>query len=275
MQIRRTKYDLAIDPCDGSQSSRLFTAMAHSTYVIGMHRNESTTNDSHRCPNLRQAPRHMAMWPVFLLRSFISSGHSGFDFGYPSLDIRLSTHERRTGRQILNASISAQELPRLIGIFADARGAKRFDEAWWMRFIDALQVQTPGFAIFEIAPPDGRSRLSSRFPVFFSPNVREVAAVISEMACFISADCGAMHLGSASGTPTIGLFSVTDASKYAPYGNGSQAIDTHGKSPEEVARPVGAIIQGLRTSRVSSTSDEPFGDSPARNSGQSKFQISK
>ncbi len=229
LQLRRANYDLAIDPCEGSQSSRWLIGITNAPHVIGDH-----GEDDYRAVSGHPAPRHMAKWPVYLLRRAIAACSAD---EYPALDIKLAPGEHQRGQQILSALTSTgSSLPRVIGVFADARGAKRYAEDWWIRFIEALRARAPGFTVVEIAPPDGRSRLSSHFPSFFSPDIREVAAVISRMACFISADCGVMHLACASGTPTFGLFSVTDIAQYTPYGHGSCAIDTNGKSPEEVAR---------------------------------------
>ena len=232
LQIRRAKYDLAIDPCEGSQSSRWFTAIANATHVIG-----GTGDDQVRTTDSKTAtPTHMAQLPVYLVRRALVPRGASPDDEYPALDIKLSPTENQRGQQILSVLTSAgTSLPPTIGVFADATGAKRYAEAWWMRFIETLLGQARGFRLVEIAPPDGQSRLSSRFPSFFSPDTREVAAVISSMSCFISADCGVMHLARASGIPTIGLFSVTDLAKYSPYGDGSCAIDTNGKSPEQEA----------------------------------------
>lgn len=243
-QLRQAKYDIVIDPCEGSQSSRWLTAIARATHVIDTPGNEPTAGN-------HSTPRHMAQRPVYLLRQAIALNGAWPDEDYPPLDLQLSAAEHQRGEQILHVLTSAgASLPRVIGVFADARGAKRYAEAWWMRFIEGLRARVPGFTVVEIAPPDGRSRLSSRFPHFFSPDIREVAAVISRMACFISADCGVMHLGCASATPTIGLFSVTDATRYAPYGSGSRAIDTNGKSPDDVAQLAATIIQTMDASGV-------------------------
>lgn len=274
-QIRRAKYDLAIDPCEGSQSSRWLMAIAHASHVIGTPGNAPGA-DSPQDAGGYPAPRHMAQWPVHLLRRAIAPGGAGPNDDYPPLDLQLSPAEHQRGGQILHVLTSAgTSPPRVIGIFADARGAKRYAEAWWMRFIEALHAQAPRFTIVEIAPPDGRSRLSSRFPDFFSPDIREVAAVISRMACFISADCGVMHLGSASGTPTLGLFSVTDATRYAPYGHGSRAIDTNGRSPEDIARIAATLIEAIHVRDIPpaprpATNPPPVaGDVSIANDGQS------
>jgi ADP-heptose:LPS heptosyltransferase len=47
-----------------------------------------------------------------------------------------------------------------------------------------------------------------------------------------------MHLAAASGVTTIGLFSASDPSRYAPYGNNNRAIVTIGRAPQDVAHEV-------------------------------------
>lgn len=244
MQIRRAKYDLAVDPCETSQSSRLLLAASKATCMLGIPRRSHA--DSSAAVAERRAPAHMAQWPVFLLRRALSGGSSTLDDDYPTLTLQLSQEEIRRARQVLDASLHAKGESAdktVIGVFAEATGAKRYDESWWERFIAEMHAQHPAWAFVEIAPPDGQSRLSSRLPVFSSPSPREVAAVIANMTGFVSADCGVMHLASASGTPTIGLFSVTDMAMYQPYGPHNHAIDTRGKQPEDIAKLASALVE--------------------------------
>ncbi|TAN08621.1 MAG: lipopolysaccharide heptosyltransferase family protein [Rhodanobacteraceae bacterium] len=236
MQIRHAHYDLVIDPCEGSQSARWFAVLAHATYMIGGH---GGTPDL----DAGAAPRHMAQWPAYLLRRALAAPQAD----YPALDLRLAADECERGRRILRTLIPVGAPQAcVLGVFADATGAKCYDPAWWLRCLGALQAQVPGVCIVEIAPPDGRSRLSARFPVFSAANPRKVATVISQMTGFISADCGVMHLACASGVATFGLFKVTDAAQYAPYGHGSRAIDTRGLNPEQVAQQVAAALHVLQ-----------------------------
>lgn len=242
LRIRRARYDLAVDPCEASQSSRFLLAWSKAKYVIGIPRGESIIDSS---GTTAIPPRHMAKWPVFLLRRALQDS-SETDLNFPILTIGLTSDERRWGRQVLHTLTYVEDQPPVrltIGLFADATGSKRYKKDWWLRFIGQMRTKHPDCAIVEIAPPDGFSRLASRFPSFSSSCPREVAAVISNMTCFISADCGVMHLACASETPTIGLFSVTDVSKYEPYGPHRQAIATNGKSPEELARLISAIVE--------------------------------
>ena len=244
VRIRRARYDLAIDPCEASQSSRLLVAVAKPKYAIGTPRSRSMAGTAPI--RTARAPAHMAQWPVYLLRGTVTSRPAEREF--PVLDIRLSEEERQHAWQVLLPLIHAggsRHARAVVGVFAQATGAKRYNENWWRRFIGEIRAHHADFAIVEIAPPDGRPRLATGCPSFASPSPREVAAVISNMTCFVSADCGVMHLASASGTPTIGLFSVTDVSKYAPYGHGSRALDTNGKSPEQIAQAAVALTETL------------------------------
>lgn len=248
LKIRRTRYDLAVDPCEASQSGRLLLAVAGANYVIGVPRGRGVAG-LEASTSTAQAPPHMAQWPVYLLRRALVNRSPEWADDFPALDIHLSNDERQRARTTLERMIQPEGNPPtgfVIGVFAEATGAKGYGRAWWQSFLRAVRVQHPGAAIVEIAPADGQPRFPNEFPFFASPSPREVAAVISNMTCFVSADCGVMHLASAAGTPTIGLFSVTDAAKYAPYGHGSRALDTNGKSPEEVAREACVSIGALR-----------------------------
>lgn len=267
MQIRRAKYDLAVDPCETSQSGRFLLAASKAAYMLGIPRRSNA--DSLGTMAERPAPAHMAQWPVFLLRRALSDDPSALDRDYPSLTLQLSQDERQRASQMLDALLhDKDESPTkiVIGVFADATGAKRYDESWWGCFIKGIRKRHPACTVVEIAPPDGRSRLSFRFPVFSSPSPREVAAVIANMTCFVSADCGVMHLASASGTPTIGLFSVTDMPKYAPYGPHNHAIHTHGKQPEEIARLVSEVLVAVISNGAGAPS-QPAATRPADAAG--------
>ena len=72
-----------------------------------------------------------------------------------------------------------------------------------------------------------------------------MSGVIANLSLHVSADCGVMHLASASGTPTIGIFTVTDASEWGPYGDSNHVIDAHELTPEQVAARVLDILESI------------------------------
>ena len=67
--------------------------------------------------------------------------------------------------------------------------------------------------------------------------------MIANTEVFIGADSGIMHLASAAHTPTVGLFSVTDQSLYAPYNDNSVAINTNLIDTDECIQVIHNILQ--------------------------------
>ncbi|HEX7326401.1 MAG TPA: glycosyltransferase family 9 protein, partial [Rhodanobacteraceae bacterium] len=218
-EIRHAHYDWTIDPCLGSESGRFLALSAGAWGVLGFPRRSLVSAWDELDP-LHGLPPHAAQMPVYLLRRALGCDYEHLRAPYPPLALRLSAVERAAGRQALSDRLRRAAKPpaarTIVGVFADATGAKRFPQAWWRRFIAALNLQRPDDAFVEVLPPDGRSPLAMDLPNFCSPSPRSVAAVVSGMTCFVSADCGVMHLACASGTPTIGLFSASDVAKYGP-----------------------------------------------------------
>ncbi len=246
--IRHAHYDIVIDPCASSQSGHLLAAMAGAGCVLDGRRQRTKACPASGGP-IAAAPTHMAQWPVYWLRRSLARSPDNADPEFPLLDVRLAPGERAAARATLAKLLSAdsEELDRpILGVFANATGAKRYSADWWRRFLDELGKQRADTPVVEIAPPNGRRRLGGAGTSFASPNLREVAALIANMTWFVSADCGVMHLASAVAVPTCGLFSVTDARTYAPYGHGSQALDTRGQTPEVVAQRVRRWMEMVR-----------------------------
>lgn len=238
--MRRRRYDLVIDPDPQSQSGRLMALLANSRWSLGFvgpHKSGTLTHmvDSAGCP------QHMAKAPVYLLRRALGTTIPWEP--WPRLSMRLDKAELRNARESLTRLVGKDRMANpCVGVFANATGAKRFEQDWWNRFLDAAERIAPACAFIEVLPAEGVSLLGARYPCFYSSNVRKMAAVIAHLSLFIGADSGVMHLASAAGTPTIGLFRVTDPGRWEPYGGGSRAIVATHREPEEIA---GQAIQTL------------------------------
>jgi hypothetical protein len=100
--------------------------------------------------------------------------------------------------------------------------------------------------VIEFLADDDQSRLGDVYPTLYLSNPRKLAAVIAQVDCFVSADCGVMHLAVASGAATVGLFSVTDRGTNEPYGTNNHGVHTLAKEPEGVARIVVRKIRSYR-----------------------------
>ncbi|KRE97649.1 hypothetical protein ASG87_15470 [Frateuria sp. Soil773] len=234
-QLRACPYDLAIDACLGSQSGRLLLAWVRASHKVGFPAAGWGAADAQPAPG---RPDHLAQRSVFVLRRAYAGGCRP---SYPPLDMRLGEAEKAQGRRVLDA-IAGEPSSRagrvVLGVFPHATGAKRYDGAWWQAFLATLQSARPDILVVDVLAEHGVSQLGDGFASIYTRDVRKLAAVIAAMDGFVSADCGVMHVAAATGTPTYGLFSVTDPAKYAPYGHGSTAIDTRELSAPEAARAV-------------------------------------
>lgn len=240
-RMRKIRYDLAIDADPLSQTGRLLTLLSNSNYTLGFSSPKKHGEITHAVP-LPDKLESKGRRPVYLLRSAMGRDTHA---DYPVPDIRLAQDERAQGRETLMRSLAASGISStgrgIIGIFANATGPKLLGEAWWMRFIRVLEAQYPEHRIVEILPASGESMLSSRYPAYYSSDLRKIASVLSSLNVYISADCGIMHLACASDVPTMGIFTTTSANEWGPYGAGRHVIAGYGKEPEEVAQMIAAM----------------------------------
>jgi ADP-heptose:LPS heptosyltransferase len=234
-RIRQSRYDLVIDPHPRSRTGRTLLRLSRGTYKLGFSgHNDSVLTHAVCVP---QSARHTGHRPVFLLRSAL-----GRDIGAaPTLDIVLSSDERNEGRETLQRLLSSSGIGicnGVIGVFANATGSKQLAQAWWQSLLNALAARHSAHAIVEIVPAFGRSMLGSRYPTFFSSDVRRLAGVLSQLSLFVSGDCGIMHLACASGVPVAGIFSTTDPREWGPYGPCDCVTDVRGLTAEQVAEQI-------------------------------------
>src|SRR6185437_991146 len=241
--MRRNHYDLVIDPDPESQIGRLLALLADAGHSLGFSGPMKSGELTHEVA-IPAEPRHKGTMPVYLLRTAI--GDVPAQRVYPRLDIRLSAAERRQGRHILDRlkqqASDATEVKGTIGIYAFATGGKDLGSAWWNRFLRVFEPAAAGYSIIEILPAFGCSPLGSRHAGFFSSDIRKLASVLGNLSLYISADCGVMHLASAAGAPTVGIFTITPLSEWGPYGHANRAIDARRLAPEEDAVNILAIL---------------------------------
>jgi ADP-heptose:LPS heptosyltransferase len=234
--LRSQTYDLAIDPCVSSQSDRIGVLAAKATRKLGYVAagKSGMLNYGVAAPPML---RHAGQVPVNLLRTATGQAAAA---PYPPLDVCLTESERAFGAQLV-AELVASNVeckPVVIGLFTSATGTKRLSAEWWWAFAEHLASRASDARIVEIVPVSGASLLGENVPSFYSSDLRRLACVLSGLSLFISADCGVMHLACASGTPTVGLFSVTDANVWGPYGSRDAVIDIGARTAEQVADAV-------------------------------------
>lgn len=246
LRVRKTQYDLIIDPTVGSGFARALVKFTKGRFKLGFSDTPEKSGLTHNVPPAA-AVDHMAQRPINLLHWDPSHANS-VAIDYPTLDMRLTEVELAKGRDVIRqilAVLPQATMPLVVGVFANATGAKRYPLTWWKEFMATFTSMSPSSSIVEIVPMHGRSMLESEWPGYFTTDIRRMSAVMSGVDLMISADCGVMHLAVASRVPTVGLFSITDAAVYEPYGLGSCALVTKGMTAQETAHKVVETFAGL------------------------------
>jgi heptosyltransferase III len=228
--LKSKKYDLVINVVKNSSSGRLSTLAASSKIkFFGDDFNEAV------CP-------HIARCPVFNLRKFLAIlGYTTPEVDAPLLDIKLSEDEKAEGKKSLDAVVPSTE-KQTICLFTNATGDKKLSVEWWETFFAKLQENFPGYNIVEALPIENTSQIDFKAPSYYTKDIRELGAFISNCRLFIGADSGVMHLASAAQTTTIGLFRAANAEMYTPYGNSSTHINVCDNSVDEVIAAVKNIV---------------------------------
>lgn len=232
--LQKSSYDLAVNVVHNSSSGRIATQLARSRYKLFCEEDTAI---------LEQHPDavHMAKYAVYYLRKYLPLSGGG-ERSVPRVDMKLSVDELSTGRTKLHEIVPSTR--KSISIFTFATGEKMYDKPWWEKLYGMLLAAFPEHNIVEVLPVENVSQLDFKAPSYYSKDVREICAFIASTEVFIGADSGMMHLASASLTPTLGLFAVTQSDVYAPYGGGSRAVDTQCTSPEELVDMVRGVING-------------------------------
>lgn len=209
-KLKKKSYDLVINVIPTSSSGRLSTKIARSKYKIFGELNHEFEDS-----------QHLAKHPVYAFREF----RNDFDSKKtPILDIKLNKEELIIGKNILDNLVGNNK--PTICIFTYATGDKCYSKEWWEEMYRSLKVAFQEFNIIEVLPKENVSQISFQAKSFYSRDIREIAALISNTSLFLGADSGMMHLASAANTPTLGLFCITNPEKYAPYNSQSTFINT-------------------------------------------------
>jgi heptosyltransferase III len=236
LSIRNQNYDLVINAAKNSSSGRLSTKLARSKIKFyGL--------DEDVIKQKYTDYKHLAKAPVYFFREYMSVlgiALSGKEI--PSLDIRLSPEELAEGKKILLGY--AGKDAKTISLFTFATGAKCYSKEWWAEFLEKLKLKYPDFNLVEILPVENVSQIDFTEPSYYSKDVREICSVMANTDVFVGADSGMMHLASASGVPTLGLFSVTNLNSYDPYGNKSKGIQTNELSKDDIIDEIDRVLFG-------------------------------
>ncbi|HLW14584.1 MAG TPA: glycosyltransferase family 9 protein [Flavobacteriaceae bacterium] len=234
-KLKKNSYDLAINVAPSSSSGRLSTKISSAKHKVYGELCDAIQKeyDDHV---------HIAKHPVYALRDYIDySGMNVSERPIHCLNLKLDEKEMENGRKILKDLMENDK--KTICIFTYATGEKCYTESWWEEMYTSLLTTFPDYNIIEVLPKENISQISFRATSFYSRDLREIGALISQTEVFIGADSGMMHLASSVDTPTLGLFSITDHKVYAPYNNQSIAKNTNSCSVEDCIEDIKEILK--------------------------------
>ena len=227
-----TKFDLCVN-CDSSSSSgRIATMLPYSKYKLNHVFNYDVWDFN------KELLQHIAIKPIIDFRIYFNLNLAA---EIPKLTIQLTPNEMETGELIVTNLKQNKDL-KTICLFTNATNNKCYDENWWASFITALDPLKNEYEIIELLPIENISKVNFKYPTIYSTNIREMASIIENVDCFISGDCGVMHLASTTNTTTVGLFKFKNISKYKPYGNDNFAINTSEMSLADIGKKINNLL---------------------------------
>lgn len=236
--IKKSRYDIVINVVNSSSSGRLSTKFASAKI-------KHFGDVSEEIKTAYADQEHMAKYPVYNFREFLGKlgiQENNPEKPVPPLNLRLDTKELETGKNKLEEITKNDK--KTIAVFTYATGAKCYSPEWWNPFYERLKAEfEPEYNIIEILPAENVSQIGFKATSYYSRDIREIGGVMANCAVFIGADSGMMHLASASGVPTAGLFWCTKTESYEPYNEGSTAIDTSKNDIDSMLNIINGILK--------------------------------
>ncbi len=230
LSLKKKKYNLAINVEKHSSSGRISIQMANAEYKFFGDDSGDTKEDA----------AHIAKYPIYNFRKYAEDLNVEIqNHEIPTINLLLSDAEKLKGKFKLQQIVNSSK--PIICLFTYATGEKCFSPDWWSTFYDLLLKKYPQYDFMEILPIENVSQINFAAPSFYSADIREMTAVMSNCIAFIGADSGIMHLASAAQVPVIGLFKSRSA-KYGPYGNDSESIDVTDSTMDECLSTVDKIL---------------------------------
>lgn len=229
--IRQTKYDLALNITAGSLSSEIVTALLNATYKAS-YENEKTIIPLTHTVKETFIFHHAGSRPLELLKLF----QQNLPKKDIQLDIKLSQTEQKQAHKEFQALLQNIETKSyIITLFRNARFDKKIADHWWNQWHQELLKIDNNIVLIDILSPDIIKKLNENTLEYSNKNLRLLGAFFKESDLYISADTGPLHISSASGAKTLGLFNKTDIKKFGVFGKNNLSLDITQLSPKEVA----------------------------------------
>jgi len=230
-RLRRRRYDLAIDPCLSSTTNRVALAVCGARLKLGFAVQDGWAPLTHAVTPQRELT-HEGLRPLELLRAALPESTLRLT---TRMDLGLSESELEEGRRLLDRSADGVDASPRVGFFTQAAAGKQLGTEWWQAWIAAVSDGSVRPRLVEVLPPGVSEPVATGVAALSHPDPRRLGAALAGLSAFVSCDTGPMHLASAAGVPTLGLFRATDVVQYGPYGPLDRVLDARDLAPAQAA----------------------------------------
>jgi heptosyltransferase-3 len=222
LELRRRRYDLAIEGAMGSFSGGLYVWLSGARHRLGVPRRNERLLDV-RLPPTPVA--HAYDGP----RAF--AAHLGVACADRPVWVTSDAERRAAGQLLARLGLAAPDgLPRpFAALFVGGHGAKRWPTAHWADL--ARQLAADGVAPVLFAGPEEAGAverlraLAGAGVIVVEPQpLRTFAAVLGAATLVVTPDSGPMHLAAAVGTPVVAVLASPGSTFFAPRGPGDVAL---------------------------------------------------
>jgi heptosyltransferase II len=248
--IRRARYELAID-FHGFRETNLLTWYSQAKWRLGLKRTHGSYLSF--CFNIEPVLEDKSLHVAEVFRSLLKP--LGVNSHNEQFCLDLAAEDLREADEFL---LSSQVPSRsfLVGFNVGAGSPGRmWPKESFAALARQLIRQNGARVIFFSGPQDGGychevARLTNdpHTLVANSLSLRLLAGLISRCRLFVSNDTGPMHLGPATGVPTLGLFSLGHPEHYRPLGPHSRFLQRHPLEALQVEEVYETVLEMIRTS---------------------------
>lgn len=229
MNLRRNKYDLAIDVSDGyhfSFNNVLLTYLSGARYRLGYDRGDARSFLNILAP---LHPENTYMSNALLgLAKFISPNVGEFPMTY-----YLSDADKIFADEWLRKH-NIMDFDSFFTIHPGGKGKKRWATKNFAALLDRINEEI-GAKIVVISGKTEKDTVNiikglskTQFEVLENVKVGQMAAVIDRCNMFISGDTGPMHVSAALDRPTVGIFVSSNFHVYGPRGRNGRIVISKG-----------------------------------------------
>lgn len=222
LELRRRRYDLAIEGAMGSFSGGLYVWLSGARHRLGVPRRNERFLDV-RLPPTPVA--HAYDGPVAF------AAHLGVTCADRPAYV-VSPDERLRALKLLEGRALAApdgHAPPFVAFFVGGHGAKRWPAERWIDL--ASRVAADGVRVALFAGPEEaagvpalRRALDGRAAVVEPQPLRTFAAVLGTAALVVTPDSGPMHLAVAAGTPVVAVLASRGSTFFRPRGPADVAL---------------------------------------------------